>query len=81
MVRLTHSLIRPAAALAALIALSGCVAYPEGTYGYGGPAYYAPAPTVVVPIAPYRGWYGGGGGGWYRGGYGGGGGWHGGGWR
>ena len=55
MVRLTQRLIRPAIALAAAMALSGCVAYPYGYYGYGDNGYYAPAPTVVVPIVPYRG--------------------------
>jgi hypothetical protein len=55
------------AAMITLLALTGCVAYPESYYG--GPAYYSPGATVVVPIVPYVG-YGGGYGG-YRGGYGG----------
>lgn len=63
-------LLRPVLAVTALLALSGCVAYPAGGY-YGAPygdPVYAPGPTVVVPIAPY--YYGGSYGG-YRGGYGG----------
>lgn len=76
--------VRLAAALAALVAVSGCVAYPAG-YGYGtpyavtqaAPGYavdpgyaqaYAPAP-VAVPVPFFVG--GGrffGGGGWGRGG-------------
>lgn len=73
-------LMRPVA-VAALLALSGCVAYPAGYGYYGGGGggyyggrggYYAPTPTVVVPVYPgygYRGGYGGGYGGGYRGGY------------
>jgi len=71
----THTTSRLASigALLALLALTGCVAYPAG-YGYGEGGYYAaPAPTVVVPIVP---WYGG----WGYGGWGHGGGGHGG-WR
>lgn len=67
-------LIRPAAVVA-LVALSGCVAYPAGYgyYGGGGGGYYAPAATVVVPVYPgygYGGGYGGGYGRGYGGGYG-----------
>lgn len=70
------SLLVPAVAFVALLALSGCVAYPG--YGYGGGYYGAPAATVVVPVAPVYGW----GGGWgHRGGWGGGGWGHGGHWR
>lgn len=65
MVRPLHTLTRLSLLLAAVSALAGCVAYP-GEY-YGAPSYYAPGPTVVVPIAP-RGYYGGGGGGYYGGG-------------
>lgn len=60
------SLLAPAAAIAALIGLSGCIAYPAGYGyggGYGGGGYYAPAPVVVAPFI------GGGYGGWHRGGY------------
>jgi hypothetical protein len=67
-------LLRPALALAALTALAalgGCVAYPAGAYPYGG-AVYAPAPTVVVPVRPYYygGYYGGYHRGWEHGGWG-----------
>ena len=73
-------LLTASAGLAALLALTGCVAYPADYYG--GPVYAAPRATVVVPIVPYGGYYRGGYGGGYRGGYGGGyGGYRGGGWR
>ena len=69
---MTSHLVRLAtsAAAIALLALSGCVAYPAG-YGYAGaaPGYYAPAPAVVVPVYPaygYRGGWGGGYGHYWR---------------
>jgi hypothetical protein len=66
-------LIVPAGVLIVLLTLQGCVAY--SGYGYGDGGYYAPAPTVVVPIyqghSGYHGGYGGGYGGGYRSGYGG----------
>jgi len=58
-----------AVAAIAMLALSGCVAYPAGPY-YGGPAYtyapayYAPTPEVVIGGGGFG--YGSG----YRGGYG-----------
>jgi len=62
----------PATVLLAALALSGCVAYPAGGYGYGyAPGYY-PAPAVVVPgpIIVGGGWGGGyGHGGWGHGGW------------
>jgi hypothetical protein len=52
-----HHLMRPALALAAVLTLSGCVAYPAGYYGGG--YYAAPAPVVVAPVYPrYYGWGG-----------------------
>jgi hypothetical protein len=58
----------PALALASLVALTGCVAYPAG-YGYGeAGGYYAPSATVVIPAPVYRPYYGGYRGGWGRGG-------------
>jgi len=58
----------PAVAALALLALSGCVAYPAGPgYGYAyapGPVVVAPAPVVVGVGCCWggRGW----GGGWHR---------------
>jgi hypothetical protein len=74
----TRSKLLSAAAALALLALSGCVAYPAEPYGYGGGyggGYYAAPPVVVAP-APYYygGWGYGGGGGWGHG-HGHGGGW------
>ncbi len=54
-------LMVPMLAIAALVSLSGCVAYPA--YGGGG-GYYAPGP-VVVAAPVYRPYYYGGG--WGRG--------------
>ncbi len=49
---------RLVAALALLLALSGCVAYPAGYgYGYGsGYGYYAPSVAVAVPCCAYGGY-------------------------
>lgn len=60
---------RSALAALALLALSGCVAYPGYGYGYGYPAYGYPAyayagPPVVVGVG--GGWWGWHGGGWHR---------------
>ena len=61
-------LMVPVLACAALVGLSGCVAYPV----YGGGGYYGPTAAVVVPAPVYRPYYGGGyyGGGYYGGGWG-----------
>lgn len=55
--------------LAALLAVSGCVAYPAG-YGYAEPGYYASPGVAVVapPVVVGGGYYRGGWGGWGRGG-------------
>jgi hypothetical protein len=50
-----------AGALAALLGLTGCVAYPVNEGYYGAPAVapgyvYAPAPTVVIGGGWGRGW-------------------------
>lgn len=55
----------------AMLALSGCVAYPVDGYGYGpayayGPAYVAP-PVGVYVGGGYRPYYHRGWGGWHRG--------------
>ncbi|MDE2007956.1 MAG: hypothetical protein KGI51_15400 [Rhodospirillales bacterium] len=42
------------ALLAATAALGGCVAYPDGYYGYA-PGYYAP--PVTVGIGGWWGWH------------------------
>lgn len=65
-------LLAPVLAVASLVAVSGCVAYPAGYgYGYAENGYYAaPEATVVVPAPVFGFGYGYGGG--YRGGYGGG---------
>lgn len=44
------------AAMVAAIALSGCVVVPAHPVYYG-PAYYRPAPVVVVPQPYYYGHY------------------------
>ncbi len=49
--------LAPVLAIAAAAALGGCVAYPApgyGPYGYGYPAYYAPAPVVGFS---FGGWH------------------------
>lgn len=75
----TH-LLRPAVAIAALLALAGCVVAPPGSYygaapGYPAyaaaypayPAYYAAPPVGVVIGGGWgRGWGGGWGGGWHH---------------
>ena len=86
---MTRSLKRallPVAALSALLAVSGCYAYPVGGYADNG-YYAAPSAEVVVPVPIYGGFGGyrggyreGWGGGYGRGGWGGGN-WHRGGWR
>lgn len=55
----------PAAIVLVALALSGCVAYPAGGYGYA-PGYYgAPAVVVPGPVVVGGGWGGGWGGrGW-----------------
>jgi hypothetical protein len=57
---LTRRVVAPLAALA-LLALSGCVAYPDPYYGggyYGGYGY-APAPAYVGPtVVVGGGWWG-----------------------
>jgi len=64
-----HTLLRILTATA-LLALSGCYAYPYGPYGYGpayGPAYAGPVVAVPAPsIYVGGGW----GHGWGGGGYG-----------
>lgn len=66
MSRLKRRLV-PLFAIAALISLPGCVAYPA----YGGGGYYAePSSVILVPGPVYRPHYRGGGyygGGWGRG--------------
>jgi hypothetical protein len=72
--------LRPALAVACVLALTGCVVYPGGYYGaapaypaYAGyPGYYAAPPVGVVIGSDWGGGWGGGGG--WRGGWGGG--WH-----
>ena len=60
------------AAAAALMLLSGCVAYGPGYgpgYAYAAPAYYAPTYYAPAPaVVGYGGWWGGGGRGWWGGG-------------
>ncbi|VTU28151.1 hypothetical protein H6CHR_02937 [Variovorax sp. PBL-H6] len=48
------------AVLAGVALLSGCVAYPAGSYGYSEPYYGDPGPVVVQPNVYIDGTYGGG---------------------
>jgi hypothetical protein len=62
-------LMVPILAFAAMLSLSGCVAYPDyggGGYYGGGGGYYAPSAAVIVPAPVYRPYYGD----YYRGGWG-----------
>jgi hypothetical protein len=65
-IRPLHRLLAAGAALA-LLALSGCVAYPGGYYGgyYGGP-YYAPAYGYAYGGPSFAFSYSGGGGYWHH---------------